>query len=159
MSMMQQKKAVVATYLLRLTERDLDNRRTLERSSAKDFSDILRAMMEEAAERERNSAFQVLEPEESELRKFVMWLNDKSIMSAKTITPAAIKAWKARRKTYTARELAEAFVNLCNEPDRWQLRNNGFRPLSWWLEKDDRIETMRNCHLKAPGKGTPIPQL
>ncbi len=96
---------------------------------------------------------EVLSPDEAEFRKFLDWVNKANVFGQekKIFTPAALKNWTARRKSYEAKEIALAFANLHNEPDRWQLRNNGFRPLSWWLEKDDRIESMKNCHKKGVG--------
>lgn len=102
------------------------------------------------------AAPEVLDESEDELRKLVAWLNTSKILpNVKTYTPAVLKKWRARRRTFSAQELAAAFANLVNEPDHWQINNNGFRELSWWLASDDRIRTMLNLHLKR-GKGSMI---
>jgi uncharacterized protein YdaU (DUF1376 family) len=91
-----------------------------------------------------------------ELETFVSWLNERQIFpNHKIITVAVRRQWAARRKNYSERELAQAFANLSNEPDRWKLEHNGSRPLAWWLKTDERIEDMKACHLKK-GKGEMI---
>ena len=89
----------------------------------------------------------------NEFDEFVLWINKQQIFpNAKQPTPAARKKWSSRRRTYPARQLAEAFANLLNEPDKWKVRNNGQRPLAWWLHSDERIEDMLGCHLKQSSR-------
>lgn len=84
---------------------------------------------------------------------FVEKLNELNVFdSPKLSTDSARAKYKTRCKTFTDEQLLQAFSNLKNERDQWQLKNNGFRPLSWWLEKDDRIEQMLNIHLKSQPK-------
>ena len=73
------------------------------------------------------------------------------VVGKKTMTDKARKKLDTRLKKYSLEELKEAFLNLANEPDLWKIKNNGFRPLAWWLDSDDRIEEMRNCHAKKTG--------
>lgn len=91
---------------------------------------------------------QIVDEMEMELRKLIPFAS-KVLGSEKTFTADALKKWKTRREKWSAHELAEAFANLSREPDRWKINNNGWRPLSWWLHSDARIEEMRNCHLKG----------
>lgn len=89
------------------------------------------------------------------LSPFVDKLNALKIFDTpKIVTEAAQKKYVARRKTFSDEHLIQAFKNLPNEPDKWKLKNNGHRPLSWWLEKDDRIEEMLNLHLKGKTTST-----
>ena len=67
----------------------------------------------------------------------------------KRMTKDARKKYAIRRGVYGADQLLTAFKNLLNEPDGWKLKNNGFRPLAWWLHNDERIEEMLTCHLKV----------
>lgn len=150
-------------YNIRLSDRDQECRRILEERYGHPwtFADILRDLLEKAVAKKPVSlteslATNLIDESEMELRKFIAWLNDTKLMPEKTFTPSALKCWKARRKTYEANAIAEAFLNLGREPDRWQLRNNGVRPLSWWLEKDDRIEYMKVCHLKGSSGQKPL---
>lgn len=84
-----------------------------------------------------------------EVNQFVLWLNRSAIFpNEKTINDKVKEKWAARRKTFGAKKIAEAFANLVNEPDKWKIKNNGQRPLSWWLHSDERIEEMFACHLK-----------
>lgn len=154
---MRVRKSIIGTYLFKMNEHDIANRLKIEAAKGWDFSDILRHALELAAMELCRT--QIVDDAEAELRTFIAQLNETKLMPEKTFTPAALKAWKARRKTYSIQQLASALLNLQREPDRWQLQNNGFRPLSWWLEKDDRIEQMKNCHLKGSGKANSIPQL
>lgn len=89
---------------------------------------------------------------EMELRQALPFLS-KVLGSEKVITDAAVKKWEARRLKYSARELAEAFANLSRDQEKWWITNHGWRPLTWWLEKDERIEELKHCHLRRT-KGT-----
>lgn len=85
-----------------------------------------------------------------EFEAFVLWLNSSGVFpSEKKGTGSARKKWKSRRSSYSAKDIKDAFSNLVNEPDKWKINNNGFRPLAWWLHSDDRIEDMLYCHLKG----------
>jgi len=93
----------------------------------------------------------------NELEIFSRWLSGAGIFSdRKTITEKAKKKWNARRSKYSPAEITNAFSNLVNEPDRWKLNNNGHRPISWWLDSDDRLEEMKNCHLKRSANQKPL---
>ena len=83
-----------------------------------------------------------------EYRKFVP-IAAKILGSQKVYTEAGCRLWRSRRKKWSAEQLLQAFANLPNEPGQWKIRNNGRRELSWWLEKDSRIEDMLTLHLKG----------
>lgn len=92
-----------------------------------------------------------------DLEFFVTWINNRHIFpNEKTITEKVKNKWIARRKKYDPEKIRKAFQNLVNESDKWKIKNNGHRPLSWWLHSDDRIEEMLNCHLKRSTKAKPI---
>ena len=93
------------------------------------------------------------EPKPTRFSDFLEKLNALNIFSTPKISSDTARTkYNTRRKTFTDDQLLSAFSNLKNEHDQWQLKNNGFRPLSWWLEKDDRIEQMLNIHLKSQKK-------
>lgn len=92
-----------------------------------------------------------------EIEEFLLWLNREKIFPCeKRLSPAARKKWLARRGTYSPQEIYQAFSNLLNEPDMWKIKNNGFRSLAWWLHSDERIEDMKNCHLKRGKRGVAL---
>lgn len=91
---------------------------------------------------------EVINEIESELRKFLPFVS-KILGSEKTFSIKALSKWKTRRLKYSARELAESFLNLQREPDLWKVKNNGWRPISWWLRSDEYILELQNCHLKG----------
>ena len=93
----------------------------------------------------------VIDEMENEFRQFVTFTS-KVFGSSKAFTPDGLKKWKVRRKKFSARDLAVAIANITNEPDRWKLKNNGHRPLSWWLRSDEYIVELQNCHLKGGTK-------
>lgn len=96
---------------------------------------------------------QVVDEMEVEFRKFIAWLNEKNILkSQKQWTEKAQKKWNRRRKEFEAQVLAKAFANLQNDPRGWWIENNGFRPLHWWLDKEDRIHNLLNCHICSSAK-------
>jgi hypothetical protein len=102
---------------------------------------------------ETGTAANVVDPTENEFRQFVPFAS--SVLGRpKVYTAEGLAKWKARRRSFDAREIAQAFSNLSNEPDRWKITNNGHRELSWWLHSDERIREMQNCHLKGSGKAT-----
>lgn len=90
---------------------------------------------------------EIISENENEFRQAIPILS-KILGSEKRFTPAALKKWSSRRLSFSADELLNAFSNLSNEPDLWKIKNNGFRSLEWWLHSDERIEEMKNCHLK-----------
>lgn len=85
-----------------------------------------------------------LETDLQELRK----LAEKIFKCPKMVTDATRKKYKARRKTFSHKQIMWAFRNLENEHDKWKIKNNGGRTLAWWLHNDDRIEGMASCHMK-----------
>ncbi len=92
---------------------------------------------------------EVLSEKESEFRNIIPLLS-KVLGYEKIFTVDALKKWNSRRLSFSAEELLNAFNNLSKESDLWKIKNNGWRPLSWWLQSDSRIEEMLNCHLKRP---------
>lgn len=95
---------------------------------------------------------EIVDEEEIEFRRFIPIASD-VLRHEKTFSKEALTKWKARRKKFSALEITEAFKNLVNECDLWKIENNGFRPLSWWLHSDKRIEDMQVVHLKQPARG------
>lgn len=95
---------------------------------------------------------EVVDEYEMEFRQFIPIASD-VLKHEKTFSKEALTKWKARRKKFSALEITEAFKNLVNECDLWKIENNGFRPLSWWLHSDKRIEDMQVVHLKKPARG------
>jgi hypothetical protein len=100
---------------------------------------------------------EVVDELEMEFRKFVPFAA-KVLGRKKVFTKEGLKKWQARRRIFSAQQIGEAFQNLQREPDRWKIKYNGQRELSWWLEKDDRIREMQNCHEKAGPGLTIIPE-
>jgi len=98
----------------------------------------------------------VVDPMEVEYRKFLP-VASQLFQHDKAFTKKGLEKWKARRKTYSATDLGAAFLNLQKEPDRWKIRINGWRAMTWWLKHDERIEEMQGCHLKAGPGLTVIP--
>lgn len=101
-------------------------------------------------EKSNSDKAEIVDPQEMEFREFIPFAS-KVLGHQKTFTRDALEKWRARRRKFSARDLAAAFANLRNEPDQWKIENNGHRPLSWWLKSDERIEEMQVCHLKGGG--------
>lgn len=97
---------------------------------------------------------EILDEKEAEFRRLIPFAS-KIFGHQKQFTRDGLKKWKARRRTFTAKEIACAFHNLTKECDQWKINNNGFRPLTWWLHSDQRIEDCIHCHLKR-GKAPSI---
>lgn len=82
---------------------------------------------EGAADAAAAPAAEVVDEYEAELRKLIPFASD-ILGFPKLLTPEALTRWKGRRRRWSTRELAQAFANLRNEPDRWKIKNNGHPP-------------------------------
>ncbi len=86
-----------------------------------------------------------------EEKNLIREIVEKVFKCRKEWTDVAEASARARLKRFKVDRIVAAFENLEKEPDLWQINNNGWRPLSFWLKNDDRILNMEKCHLKGHG--------
>lgn len=122
----------------------VDNKKTAEKhiQEGKEYKEVKNIHM----------SAEIISKEENEFRELLIIVSN-LFGHEKVFTKDGLQKFNTRKQKYSAAELQKAFMNLSNEPDLWKIKNNGFRPMQWWLHSDERIESMKVCHLKKSGQG------
>lgn len=94
----------------------------------------------------------VEEPENGEVREIFDYFSDKiQPDSVSKLTKKSRSKINTRLKEYSKEDLKKAIDNFSK--DKWWMEHNGYRPASWFFDKDDRILQFLNLKPRTQQDG------